>query len=36
MFSTDSFLDPVRQSARVQKVLGDLKITWEGYRAALQ
>jgi len=36
MFSTDSFLDPVRHSPRVQKVLADLKVEWERYRDALR
>jgi hypothetical protein len=36
MFSTDSFLDPVRYSPRVQKVLADLKVDWEHYRDALR
>lgn len=36
MFSTDSFLDPVRESPRMQKVLSDLKVSWERYRAALR
>jgi eukaryotic-like serine/threonine-protein kinase len=36
MFSTDAFLDPVRQSPRVQKVLADLKVDWERYRDALR
>lgn len=36
MFSRDPFLDPVRASPRVQKVLSDLKVTWEGYRDALR
>ena len=36
MFSTDSFLDPVRHTPRVQAVLAKLKTDWDGYRAALQ
>ena len=36
MFSTDSFLDPVRAAPRVQAVLARLKTDWEGYRTALQ
>ena len=36
MFSTDTFLDPVRESPRMQRLLSDLKVTWERYRAALQ
>jgi TolB-like protein/tRNA A-37 threonylcarbamoyl transferase component Bud32 len=36
VFSTDSFLDPVRDAPRVKKVLSDLKITWERYRDAVQ
>ncbi|HJR61926.1 MAG TPA: protein kinase [Vicinamibacterales bacterium] len=36
LFSTDSFLDPVRDAPRVKRVLSDLKVTWERYRDALQ
>ena len=36
MFATDSFLDPVRQSPQVQKVLTDLKRDWDTYREALK
>lgn len=36
IFSTDPFLDPVRNSPRVREVLGNLKVTWDRYRAALQ
>ena len=36
MFSRDGFLDPVRDSPRMRKVLADFKVTWEGYRDALR
>ena len=36
VFSTDKFLDGVRKSPRVQKVLAGLKVDWDRYRAALQ
>ena len=36
MFMRDAFLDPVRHSASVQKVLAGLKVDWDRYRAALQ
>jgi TolB-like protein/tRNA A-37 threonylcarbamoyl transferase component Bud32 len=36
MFSKDTFLDSVRDSPRVRKVLADVKATWEGYRNALR
>ena len=36
MFATDSFLDPVRQSPQVQKVLNDLKRDWDTFREALR
>ncbi len=36
VFATDSFLDPVRQSPQVQKVLTDLKRDWDTYREALR
>jgi tetratricopeptide (TPR) repeat protein len=36
MFMTDKFLAPVRESPRVQEVLADLKVKWDGYRDALK
>jgi len=36
MFSTDTFLDPVRPSDPVREVLARLKSQWEGYRKALE
>jgi eukaryotic-like serine/threonine-protein kinase len=36
MFSTDRFLEPVRQAPEVRKILDDLKTSWDGYRDALR
>ena len=36
VFTTDNFLDPVRQSPQVQKVLTDLKRDWDTYREAMR
>jgi hypothetical protein len=36
VFSTDKFLDGVRESPQVRRVLDGLKVDWDRYRAALQ
>ena len=36
VFSTDTFLDPVRGAPRVKTVLADLKARWEEYRDAVR
>jgi non-specific serine/threonine protein kinase len=36
IFSTDSFLDPVRESTPVRTILSNVKAQWEQYQAALR